>query len=440
MARFELKLPKMGESVAEATITNWLKQVGDKIEMDEAVLEIATDKVDSEVPSEVSGILVEQLFKKDDLVQVGQTIAIIETEGGNVETPKQVLEIPILEIGKAIEVAKETVSKIEDFSDSDKFYSPLVKNIAKAEGIPLLELELVEGSGKSGRLTKEDILAYVETRKLQIKTPEVQSVIPVTETKTEITKPATQNPQPVSAPVSVNGGDEIIEMDRMRKLISGYMVASVQTSAHVQSFIEVDVTNIVKWREKVKVAFEKREGEKLTFTPIMMEAVAKALKDFPGMNISVDGDFIIKKKNINLGMAAALPNGNLIVPVIKNADQLNLVGMAKAVNDLGNRAKTGKLKPDDTQGGTYTVTNVGTFGSVFGTPIINQPQVGILALGAIRKVPAVIETPEGDFIGIRQKMFLSHSYDHRVVDGALGGSFVKRVADYLEAFDSNRDF
>ena len=440
MARFELKLPKMGESVAEATITNWLKQVGDKIEMDEAVLEIATDKVDSEVPSEVSGILVEQLFKKDDLVQVGQTIAIIETEGGNVETLKQVVEISALEIEKPIEVAEETVSKTEDFSDSDKFYSPLVKNIAKAEGIPLLELELVEGSGKSGRLTKEDILAYVETRKLQIKTPEVQSVIPVTETKTEITKPATQNPQPVSAPVSVNGGDEIIEMDRMRKLISGYMVASVQTSAHVQSFIEVDVTNIVKWREKVKVAFEKREGEKLTFTPIMMEAVAKALKDFPGMNISVDGDFIIKKKNINLGMAAALPNGNLIVPVIKNADQLNLVGMAKAVNDLGNRAKTGKLKPDDTQGGTYTVTNVGTFGSVFGTPIINQPQVGILALGAIRKVPAVIETPEGDFIGIRQKMFLSHSYDHRVVDGALGGSFVKRVADYLEAFDSNRDF
>ena len=440
MARFELKLPKMGESVAEATITNWLKQVGDKIEMDEAVLEIATDKVDSEVPSEVSGILIEQLFKKDDLVQVGQTIAIIETEGGNVETLKQVVEIPALEIEKPIEVTKETVSKTEDFSDSDKFYSPLVKNIAKAEGIPLLELELVEGSGKAGRLTKEDILAYVETRKLQIKTPEVQSIIAIIESKTEITKPVTQNPQPVSAPISVNGGDEIIEMDRMRKLISGYMVASVQTSAHVQSFIEVDVTNIVKWREKVKVAFEKREGEKLTFTPIMMEAVAKALKDFPGMNISVDGDFIIKKKNINLGMAAALPNGNLIVPVIKNADQLNLVGMAKAVNDLGNRAKTGKLKPDDTQGGTYTVTNVGTFGSVFGTPIINQPQVGILALGAIRKVPAVIETPEGDFIGIRQKMFLSHSYDHRVVDGALGGSFVKRVAEYLEAFDINRDF
>ena len=307
-----------------------------------------------------------------------------------------------------------------------------MKNIAKEEGISLAELENISGSGKDGRVTKEDILNYVKNRASVI-----LSVV-------EVPKPAIQSQatinKPQTAPVSVNGGDEIIEMDRMRKLISGYMVASVQTSAHVQSFIEVDVTNIVKWRNKVKDAFEKREGEKLTFTPIMMEAVAKALKDFPGMNISVDGDYIIKKKNINLGMAAALPNGNLIVPVIKNADQLNLVGMAKAVNDLGNRAKAGKLKPDDTQGGTYTVTNVGTFGSVFGTPIINQPQVGILALGAIRKVPAVIETPEGDFIGIRQKMFLSHSYDHRVVDGALGGSFVKRVADYLEAFDVNRDF
>ena len=436
MARFELKLPKMGESVAEATITNWLKQVGDTIEMDEAVLEIATDKVDSEVPSEVSGILVEQLFKKDDLVQVGQTIAIIETEGGNTEIPKEQVQVAVAEMEQKMEETKQTLSAPEDFSSSDKFYSPLVKNIAKAEGISLTELELVKGSGKTGRLTKEDILAYVESRKSQENKPEISVVEP----KVEPLKPATQNLQPVSVPVSVNGGDEVIEMDRMRKLISGYMVASVQTSAHVQSFIEVDVTNIVKWRDKVKVAFEKREGEKLTFTPIMMEAVAKALKDFPGMNISVDGDYIIKKKNINLGMAAALPNGNLIVPVIKNADQLNLVGMAKAVNDLGNRAKAGKLKPDDTQGGTYTVTNVGTFGSVFGTPIINQPQVGILALGAIRKVPAVIETPEGDFIGIRQKMFLSHSYDHRVVDGALGGSFVKRVADYLEAFDVNRDF
>ena len=433
MAKFELKLPKMGESVAEATITNWLKNVGDKIEMDEAVLEIATDKVDSEVPSEVSGVLVEQLFGKDDVVKVGQTIAIIETEGGNVEAPKanDVAAPIVAEVEKTIEVAKETVAPA-DFSGSDKFFSPLVKNIANQEGVTVAELESISGSGKDGRVTKDDILKFVESRKSKVESPKVTVQQPITQNL----QPATSNSQPVS----VNGGDEIIEMDRMRKLISGYMVASVQTSAHVQSFIEVDVTNIVKWRDKVKGAFEKREGEKLTFTPIFMEAVAKALKDFPGMNISVDGDYIIKKKNINLGMAAALPNGNLIVPVIKNADQLNLVGMAKAVNDLGNRAKAGKLKPDDTQGGTYTVTNVGTFGSVFGTPIINQPQVGILALGAIRKVPAVIETPEGDFIGIRQKMFLSHSYDHRVVDGALGGSFVKRVAEYLEAFDVNREY
>ena len=435
MAKFELKLPKMGESVAEATITNWLKNVGDKIEMDEAVLEIATDKVDSEVPSEVSGVLVEQLFGKDDVVKVGQTIAIIETEGGSVEAPKTAdIAAPIVvEVEKTIETAKESVAPA-DFSGSDKFFSPLVKNIAKEEGVSIAELESISGSGKDGRVTKEDILSFVKNRTNQ---PVVAQAV------TPVAQPVVQNVQSATTsavPVSVNGGDEIIEMDRMRKLISGYMVASVQTSSHVQSFIEVDVTNIVKWREKVKSAFEKREGEKLTFTPIMMEAVAKALKDFPGMNISVDGDFIIKRKNINLGMAAALPNGNLIVPVIKNADQLNLVGMAKAVNDLGNRAKAGKLKPDDTQGGTYTVTNVGTFGSVFGTPIINQPQVGILALGAIRKVPAVIETPDGDFIGIRQKMFLSHSYDHRVVDGALGGSFVKRVAEYLEAFDVNREY
>jgi len=448
MARFELKLPKMGESVAEATITNWLKEVGDKIEADEAVLEIATDKVDSEVPSEVSGILVEQLFGKDDLVQVGQTIAIIETEGSAPEVKTQEAAIPaeVAEIEKTIEVAKETVTVPQDFAGSDKFFSPLVKNIAKEEGISVDELDSLNGSGKDGRITKEDILKYIEDRKSGAIVPDQQVIQgkpqpnqTAPQFAPQVAEPTVQKSQQ-AVPVSVNGGDEIIEMDRMRKLISGYMIASVQTSAHVQSFIEVDVTNIVKWRDKVKAAFEKREGEKLTFTPIMMEAVAKALKDFPGMNISVNGDYIIKKKNINLGMAAALPNGNLIVPVIKNADQLNLVGMAKAVNDLGNRAKTGKLKPDDTQGGTYTVTNVGTFGSVFGTPIINQPQVGILALGAIRKVPAVIETPEGDFIGIRQKMFLSHSYDHRVVDGALGGSFVKRVAEYLEAFDVDRDF
>ena len=431
MAKFELKLPKMGESVAEATVTNWLKKVGDTIAMDEAVLEIATDKVDSEVPSEVSGTLVEILFNVDDVVQVGQTLAIIETDGGAVAAVPEVktdVPVAVTEVAKTVEVALETVASV-DFSASEKFFSPLVKNIAKEEGISLAELEAIAGSGKDGRVNKEDLLNYIKNRGSQ------------TSVQPSVVAALKESPVPVAqtVPVSVNGGDEIVEMDRMRKLISGYMVASLQTSAHVQSFIEVDVTNIVKWRDKVKNAFEKREGEKLTFTPIFMEAVAKALKDFPGMNISVDGEFIIKRKNINLGMAAALPNGNLIVPVIKNADQLNLVGMAKAVNDLGNRAKAGKLKPDDTQGGTYTVTNVGTFGSVFGTPIINQPQVGILALGAIRKVPAVIETPEGDFIGIRQKMFLSHSYDHRVVDGALGGSFVKRVAEYLEAFDPNRE-
>ena len=424
----------MGESFAEATVTNWLKSVGEKIEADEAVLEIATDKVDSEVPSEVSGTLTEILFQVNDVVKVGQTIAIIETEGG-ASTPVPVAEAKteststpaVEEVTKTVEVAQAAVAPA-DFKSSDKFYSPLVKNIATAEGISLAELESIAGTGKDGRVTK-DILKHIANRQKPFAT-------------SLTVQPTTDNRQPTTqaVPVSVNGGDEIVEMDRMRKLISGYMVASVQTSAHVQSFIEVDVTNIVKWRDRVKNAFEQREGEKLTFTPIFMEAVAKALKDFPGLNISVDGDFIIKRKNINLGMAAALPNGNLIVPVIKNADQLNLVGMAKAVNDLGNRAKAGKLKPDDTQGGTYTVTNVGTFGSVFGTPIINQPQVGILALGAIRKVPAVIETPEGDFIGIRQKMFLSHSYDHRVVDGALGGSFVKRVADYLEAFDVNREY
>lgn len=429
MAKFELKLPKMGESVAEATITNWLKKVGDKIEVDEAVLEIATDKVDSEIPSEISGVLSKILFNVDDIVKVGQTIAIIETEAQvplpEVATPEVAPE-SIVAVEEIIEKAVATVSEPANFSSSEKFFSPLVKNIAKQEGVSISELEAINGSGKEGRVTKEDILKFVESLKSNIAAP--------------VSIPTTSTPQTKAAPVSVNGGDEIVEMDRMRKLISGYMMASINTSAHVQSFIEVDVTNIWKWREKNKNAFEKKEGEKLTFTPIFMEAVAKALRDFPGMNISVDGDYIIKKKNINLGMAASLPNGNLIVPVIKNADQLNLVGMAKAVNDLGNLAKEGKLKPDDTQGGTYTVTNVGTFGSVFGTPIINQPQVGILALGAIRKVPAVIETPEGDFIGIRNKMFLSHSYDHRVVDGALGGSFVKRVADYLEAFDINREF
>jgi 2-oxoglutarate dehydrogenase E2 component (dihydrolipoamide succinyltransferase) len=443
MARFELKLPKMGESVAEATITNWLKQVGEKIEADENVLEVATDKVDSELPSEVSGILVEQLFAKDDIVQVGQTIAIIETETSSVienNTQEIIVSEEVSAIEEIISIAKETlitptISSVNS-TETEKFFSPLVRNIAKQEDVSLDELAQVSGSGKDGRITKDDILNYIKIRNVNTSSEIVEQKLAANSIP--------QAPQviksPQTSPISVNGGDEIIEMDRMRKLIAGYMTASLQTSAHVQSFIEVDVTNIVKWRDKVKTSFEKREGEKLTYTPIFMEAVAKALKDFPMMNISVDGDTIIKRKNINLGMAAALPNGNLIVPVIKNADQLNLVGMAKAVNDLGTRAKSGKLKPDDTTNGTYTVTNIGTFGSIFGTPIINQPQVGILALGAIRKVPAVIETPEGDFIGIRQKMFLSHSYDHRVVDGALGGSFVQRVAAYLEAFDIERDF
>ncbi len=436
MARFELKLPKMGESVAEATITNWLKEVGDHIDVDEAVLEIATDKVDSEVPSEVSGKLIEKLFNVDDLVQVGQTIAIIEVEGGVVVDAPSAATSAVAENVAASDAcavptqATGSSATKEDFANSEKFFSPLVKNIAKEENISISELESISGSGSEGRVTKNDILKHLENRG-SAAAPQAAA------SQTVATAPKTA-PASKAAPVSVNGQDEIIEMDRMRKLISGYMTASLATSAHVQSFIEVDVTNIWDWREKNKNTFQKREGEKLTFTPIFMEAVAKALKDFPMMNIAVDGDYIIKKKNINLGMAAALPNGNLIVPVIKNADQLNLLGMAKAVNDLGNRAKAGKLKPDDTQGGTYTVTNVGTFGSVFGTPIINQPQVGILALGAIRKVPAVIETPEGDFIGIRKKMFLSHSYDHRVVDGSLGGSFVQRVAQYMEAFDVNR--
>ncbi len=433
MAKFELKLPKMGESVAEATITNWVKNVGDTVEQDETIVEVATDKVDSEVPTEVSGKIIEILFQKDDVVQVGQTIAIIETEGGDAAQPTTASapqEASVAKVENTVTAAKETV-EVADFNASEKFFSPLVKNIAKEEGISIDELEKLNGTGKDGRITKTDILDYVKNRGSQ----------PAAAPAQQTSAPA-QTVQPVAskaAPVSVNGQDEIVEMDRMRKMIAHHMVQSIQTSAHVQSFIEVDVTNIVNWRNKNKSVFEKREGEKLTFTPIFMEAVAKVLKDLPMMNISVDGDYIIKRKNINLGMAAALPNGNLIVPVIKNADQLNLVGMAKAVNDLADRARKGKLKPDDTQGATYTVTNVGTFGSVFGTPIISQPQVGILALGAIRKVPAVIETPEGDFIGIRQKMFLSHSYDHRVVDGSLGGQFVQRVAQYLEAFDPNRD-
>ncbi len=433
MARFELKLPKMGESVAEATITSWLKEVGDTIEMDEAIVEIATDKVDSEVPSEVEGTLVEILFEKDAVVEVGATIAIIETEGGEVVTTAEVkTDAPkeVAAVEKTVEKAVETVSApITKTSDSGKFYSPLVRNIAQAENVSMDELEAIAGTGKDGRVTKSDILSYIENR----------SATPVKTVEKSVAKPVKKEAVK-AAPVSVNGEDEVIEMSRMGKLIAKHMVDSVQTSAHVQSFIEIDVTNIVKWRNKVKDAFLKREGEKLTFTPILMQAVATTIKKYPLINIAVDGDTIIKRKNINLGMAAALPDGNLIVPVIKNADQLNLVGMTKAVNDLAGRARGNQLKPDEIQGGTYTVTNVGGFGSVMGTPIINQPQVAILALGAIRKVPAVIETPEGDFIGIRQKMFVSHSYDHRVVNGALGGMFIKTLKEIIESWDVNQDF
>ena len=436
MAKFELKLPKMGESVAEATITSWLKQVGDTIELDEAVVEIATDKVDSEVPSEVEGKLVEVLFEQDTVVAVGQTIAIIETDG-NEETPIQTLEEKE-EIVEQVEQVQQTIeaatviknSPITKTSDSGKFFSPLVRKIAETEGLSMEQLDMVPGTGKDGRVTKNDILSFIEDKNNLQPTKISKSENIISETK-DVVKPIS---------VSVNGEDEIIEMTRMGKLVSKHMVASVQTSAHVQSFIEIDVTNIVKWRAKVKDAYFIREGEKLTFTPILMHAVAATIKKFPMINIAVQGDTIIKKKNINLGMATALPDGNLIVPVIKNADQLNLVGMTRQVNDLAIRARNNKLKPDEIQDGTYTVTNVGSFGSVMGTPIINQPQVAILALGAIRKVPAVIETSEGDFIGIRQKMFVSHSYDHRVVNGALGGMFIKTLKETIEAWDLNQEF
>ena len=448
MSKFELKLPRMGESVAEATLTSWLKEVGDTIEMDEAVFEIATDKVDSEVPSEVDGVLVEKLFNVDDVVKVGDTVAIIEIENEEHDTDEpdtgtsEVSEISsevVEEISQTVETAKETASSSKQYQgSSERFYSPLVRNIAKQEGISMVELEAIEGTGLEGRVTKTDILAFVAARK--------PSKIPTGPTQAEKTK-SEPIPTPTQSVVEKqqtprvvsSDGHEVIEMTRMGKLIAKHMVDSVSTSAHVQSFIEVDVTNIVNWRDKVKDAFYKAEGEKLTYTPIFMEAVAKALKKYPMMNISVNGDTVIKKKNINIGMAAALPDGNLIVPVIKNADQLNLVGMTKVVNDLAERSRNNQLKPDEVQDGTYTVTNVGTFGSVFGTPIINQPQVGILALGAIRKIPAVIETSEGDFIGIRSKMYLSHSYDHRVVNGALGSMFAKAVADYLEAWDVHRE-
>ena len=430
MAELKVELPKMGESVAEATITTWLKSVGDQIEEDEPIVEIATDKVDSEVPSPCSGILKEALFKEGDVVQVGAVFAVIESDQNVgteiVEEKEELSEMEIeSEILKPLE--KEEVSDIKLESTSERFYSPLVKSIAKKESISQDELDKISGSGANGRVTKKDMLSYIENK--STKTQPTSTAAPKTSSPAII--PSSPSPSP-------SGSDEIIEMDRMRKMIADHMVHSVHTAPHVTSFVEADVTNLVLWRNKHKKEFEKREGEKLTFTPIFIEAVAKALRDLPMVNSSIDGDKIIVKSNINIGMATALPSGNLIVPVINNADQLNLVGLAKKVNDLALRARSNQLKPDEISGGTYTISNVGTFGNVMGTPIINQPQSAILALGAIRKKPAVIESPTGDMIGIRHMMFLSHSYDHRNIDGALGGQFVRKVADYLENFSLER--
>jgi len=443
MAQYELLLPKMGESVAEATVIKWVKQVGDSIDLDDTILEIATDKVDSEVPSPVSGKLVKQLFKEDEVAQVGDVIAIIETEGGHDVKPEEPAAASLVEekaetIPGIDQLPVEKTVTQNDFATSDRFYSPLVKSIAAQENITLAELDSIKGSGTDGRLNKDDLLNYIASKNggQQVETAQPQAVNRIIET----TSTAPQTP-PINktSTTSVSGGDEIIEMDRMRKLIADHMVMSKTTSPHVTSFVEADVTNMVLWRNKVKNSFEKRENEKITFTPIFVEAVAKAIKDFPMINVSVNGTQIIKKRDINIGMAAALPSGNLIVPVIRNADQLNLVGLTKSVNDLAARARNSKLKPDETQGGTFTLTNVGSFGNVMGTPIINQPQVAILAVGAIKKKPAVLETEYGDVIAIRHMMFLSLSYDHRVVDGSLGGMFVRRVADYLEAWDLNRE-
>jgi 2-oxoglutarate dehydrogenase E2 component (dihydrolipoamide succinyltransferase) len=453
MAEIEIRLPKMGESVTEATITNWLKNIGDQVNLDEPLVEVATDKVDNELPSEASGVLIKRLFEKDQVAQVGDVIAIISTDGNSTAAVNEssnitnevssISEVIIPSIPEVITNGKEALA----VSNSDKFYSPLVKSMASKEGITITELDAIQGTGKDGRVTKNDVVSFLENRSNRPASAPVQEINSQPNASNSAQPTANTN-VPVSSgflgnikePVVIpNPGDEIIEMDRMRKLIAEHMVMSTHVSPHVTSYVEADVTNIVNWRNKVKDSFKKREGQNLTFTPIFIEAIVKAIKDFPMINVSVSGSTIIKRKDINIGMATALPSGNLIVPVIKNADQLNLVGITKQVNSMANNARDNKLKPEDIQGGTYTVTNVGTFGNVMGTPIINQPQVAILALGAIRKVPAVIETPEGDFIGIRQKMFLSHSYDHRVVDGALGGQFVRRVADYLEQFDVNKE-
>lgn len=434
----------MGESVAEATIIKWVKKEGEKVTADEPIIEIATDKVDSEVPAPEDGVLLKCLVKEGDVVAVGYPIAIIGTGSTQTtsSTPVASATASPAPVAQAAAMVEEARVRVETgvSAGEGRFYSPLVKNIAKTEGITQAELDAIPGSGQGGRVTKNDVLNYVANRG-QAGAPVVapaavpSAAPPVVAVKSE---PAAAPPKTKPA-VSIGGNDEIIEMDRMRKLIADHMVMSKQTSPHVTSYVEADVTNIVLWRERVKKQFEQKEKTKLTFTPIFIEALVKAIKDFPMINISVDGDRIIKRGDINMGMATALPSGNLIVPVIRNADMLNLSGIAKRVNDLADRARNNKLTPDEISGGTYTITNVGSFGNVMGTPIINQPQVAIMAVGAIRKKPAVIETPSGDFIGIRHMMFLSHSYDHRVVDGALGGQFVRRVADYLEAWDINRE-
>jgi 2-oxoglutarate dehydrogenase E2 component (dihydrolipoamide succinyltransferase) len=435
MGQVELVMPKMGESIMEATILHWLKKPGDKIEQDESVLEVATDKVDTEVPSTHAGVLKEILAKEGEVVKVGKPIAIITTDVTetvaaptadpvNGSSKKQVVESVVSANG-----SNGTSHVAENFKSASRFYSPLVKNIAREEKIAVAELETIAGTGSEGRVTKHDILNYVQNRKLGATVQNAGNFTPSVSLSSR---------EPQRMPVSITGGDEIIEMDRMRKMIAERMVDSKRISPHVTSFVEADVTNIVFWRNRVKNEFQKREGDALTFTPIFIEAIVNAIKDFPMINVQVDGDRIIKKRDINIGLAVALPTGNLIVPVIKNADQYNLTGLAKIVNDLAKRARENKLKPDELAGGTFTVSNVGSFGNVMGTPIIMQPQVAIIALGAVQKKPAVIETPYGDAIAIRHKMFLSHSYDHRVVDGALGGSVVRRVADYLEKFDTTK--
>lgn len=428
MALVEMVMPKMGESIMEGTILTWLKNVGDTIDQDESVLEVATDKVDTEVPATHAGVLTEILAQEGDVIEVGKAIAVITTdsdENGSAKSSEQKQEKAVATKSenkpKPVVVAEESVVdiKIPARTESGRFYSPLVRNIAEEEKISMVELESVNGTGKEGRVTKKDLLSYIETKKSGV-----------------ITAPTSNgHGQPKPQPISISGGDEIIEMDRMRKMIAERMVISKQTSPHVTSFVEADVTGVVSWRNKWKNAFKEKENESLTFTPVFLDAVIKAIKDYPMINISVDGTRIVKRSHINIGMAVALPTGNLIVPVIHDADQYNLKGLTKKVNDLAKRARENKLQPDELSGGTYTISNVGSFGNVMGTPIIVQPQVAILALGAIVKKPAVIETEMGDLIGIRHKMFLSHSYDHRVVDGALGGMFVRRVADYLENFD-----